>query len=112
ETLALTARVLSRDGRALAGRSITWRSTDELVADVDAAGVVSGVSAGSTYVHATSGDAADSVLFTVEPPDPSIALAQTSLAFTGMRGDADPDAQNVEITNAGGRTLDGLGATV
>lgn len=112
ETLTLSARVLSRDGRALPGRSIAWRSTNASVADVDAAGVVSGVTAGSTFIHATSGDASDSVLFTVEPPDPSIVLAPTSLAFTGMRGEPDPDALDVQITNAGGRVLDDLTATV
>lgn len=112
ETVALAARVLSREGRPLQGRAVTWRVANEQVATIDASGTVNGVSEGSTYVHAQSGEAADSVLLTVEPLDPVIAVAPAALMFTGRRGGSNPDAQTVAITNAGGRTLEGLTVTV
>jgi len=112
EAVTLTARVLSQDGHALSGRAVTWRVTDEQIARIDGTGTVSGVSAGSTRVHAISSGVADSVLLTVEPLDPAIGLHPTALAFSGTRGAANPDAQVVEITNAGGRTLDGLTVSV
>src|SRR5690606_2888341 len=111
-TVTLTARVLSQEGRALSGRTVSWRATDGQNALVDANGTVSGIGTGSTHVHATSSGVADSVLVTVEPRDPRIGLEPAVLTFDAVRGEASPPVQGVEITNAGGGVLDGLAVTV
>lgn len=51
------------------------------------------------------------VTFTVRTP-PSIALSSSSLTFQGLVGGQNPQSQSVDVTNAGGGTLDGLVATV
>src|SRR5690606_36749226 len=112
ETVALAARVLSREGRPLQGRAVTWRVANEQVATIAASGTVNGVSKGSTCMHGQSGEAADSVMLAVEPQDPVVAVAPAALMFTGRRDGSNPDAQTVAITNTGGRTLEGLTVTV
>lgn len=51
------------------------------------------------------------VMFTVDTP-PAIGLSGGSLTFQGVTGGANPQSQDVSITNSGGGTLDGLATTV
>ena len=53
-----------------------------------------------------------SVSFVVSPPPPAIGLSQTSLSFAATAGGANPSAQTVLVTNAGGGVLSGLSAGV
>ena len=54
------------------------------------------------------------VTFTVAPATagPLIALASSTINFTGAQGGADPADQTVAVTNGGGGTLNGLAASV
>jgi large repetitive protein len=76
--------------------------------------------AAGTYtatVHVASAVASNSprtitVTFTVIEPDPSIALAATTAGFSALRGRGNPAQQTIGITNIGGGSLTGLGASV
>ena len=52
-------------GNVLAGRPVTWSTASQAVATVSAAGVVTGVAAGTTTVRATSGTAFDEAIVRV-----------------------------------------------
>jgi alpha-tubulin suppressor-like RCC1 family protein/uncharacterized protein YjdB len=53
-TVQVAATLRDATGRVIGGRPITWSSDDEAVATVDANGLVTGASAGSAAVSATS----------------------------------------------------------
>lgn len=69
---ALQFAALPRDaaGNVLAGRAVSWSSSDEAVATVSAGGLVAGVGAGSVTITATSEEKSGSATVTV----PSFAL--------------------------------------
>jgi parallel beta-helix repeat protein len=54
ETSTLTADLRDKNGNALTGRSVSWRSSNAGIAGVSANGIVTGVSAGSATITATS----------------------------------------------------------
>ncbi|HEU4762147.1 MAG TPA: Ig-like domain-containing protein, partial [Gemmatimonadales bacterium] len=54
ESLTLTAHALAADSTELAGRTITWSSSNSTVASVTSTGKVTGLTAGSATVIATS----------------------------------------------------------
>lgn len=78
-----TASTTLRDaaGNALTGRVVTWASTNTAVATVTNAGLISGLTAGSTAITATSEGIAGSALLTVAPP-PVATVAVTSVWTT------------------------------
>jgi uncharacterized protein YjdB len=55
-TTKLAATLSARGGQSVAGISVTWASSDEKVATVDAEGTVTGVKKGKADITATSGD--------------------------------------------------------
>lgn len=55
DTLRLTAESKDANGHEIVGSAFSWTSTDESVASVDDAGVVTALSAGEAEVTATSG---------------------------------------------------------
>jgi uncharacterized protein YjdB len=65
--MAITAVVRNSDGENLRDARIAFRSSDERVATVDAAGVVQGRAAGSATVSASSGSARSQINVTVVP---------------------------------------------
>ncbi|HEU6452927.1 MAG TPA: Ig-like domain-containing protein [Gemmatimonadaceae bacterium] len=106
KTSTLTATVKDASGNTLTGRDVTWKSDNTGVATVDANGVVTGVSAGTTTVTATSGGKSGSakVVVTLEPvarvtvvdlahPEspPSVVQGQT-LQLAALLADADGNA--------------------
>lgn len=58
DSVRLAAEALDANGHPVTHPGLVWRSTDESIATVDAAGLVIGVGAGMTTVRATSGAAA------------------------------------------------------
>jgi alpha-tubulin suppressor-like RCC1 family protein len=84
-TMSLAAAAKDAAGNTLAGRTITWNSSAAAVATVDANGVVTGVSAGTTVITASSEGRSASTTLTVQAPSPAavasvvIASASSSL---------------------------------
>ena len=69
ETVQLTAVVRDQNSNVMAGASVTWMSSETSVATVDAAGLVTGVSAGGPVtITATSGGQSGAAQITVLPP--------------------------------------------
>jgi trimeric autotransporter adhesin len=64
-TTPLEARTLDSEGGALTGRTITWSTDNSSVATVNAQGVVTGVSAGSATITATSEGRSGAAVITV-----------------------------------------------
>ena len=84
EGLDLTCRVESAHGQVLEGRTVTWSSSDEEVAEVDDAGHVSARVAGSALVTAScEGVSAQVAIETVLPPVTRIALPFEKVELAG-----------------------------
>lgn len=66
-TVQATAAGLDQDGAAMALSSVSWASNNTGVATVSGSGVVTGVSAGSTQITATSGGVQGAATITVNP---------------------------------------------
>ncbi|MCC6931412.1 MAG: Ig-like domain-containing protein [Gemmatimonadaceae bacterium] len=108
ESLQLSATPLDAQGGALAGRTVSWQSGDASIATVSASGLVTAITPGGPVtVTASSEGRSAAVAITVTPP-PRIALSATAVDFTATAGQANPAAQSVVITNAGGGTLANL----
>jgi uncharacterized protein YjdB len=66
ETVQLNVQVEDSEGRPLAGRSVTWRSSDPSVATVSTEGIVTGRRAGSANITAHAGERAGVSTLTVK----------------------------------------------
>ncbi|HET8633654.1 MAG TPA: Ig-like domain-containing protein [Gemmatimonadales bacterium] len=83
ESLPLTAHALSADSTELAGRTITWSSSNSTVASVTSGGKVTGLAKGSATVIATSEgkSARATIIVTAAPlvPVDSVALSPSTV---------------------------------
>jgi uncharacterized protein YjdB len=68
ETTQLEADVRDSNDNPIVDPEVIWSSSDPAVATVDGSGMVSAVGDGHTWITATSGEAADSILITVAIP--------------------------------------------
>ncbi len=91
---------------------VHFRSRDNHIAQVDAAGRVLGMADGVVEIIIASvarNTIRDSARVTVtSAPAPLIGLAPTTITFNGVSGGSDPAAQTVAVTNVGGQVLAGL----
>ena len=77
-TTTLTATVKDALGVVLTGRTVTWSTGSNSIATVSSTGVVTGVSAGTTTVTATSDGKSGSVTLTVTaPPVATVTVTPT-----------------------------------
>ena len=67
-TVQLTATPKDGSGNALSGRTITWSSSDALIANVSATGLVTGKSGGTATVTASSEGKSGNATIVVVPP--------------------------------------------
>lgn len=84
ETLQLSASVLDQDGQPLADAPVTWGSSDNAVATVNASGLVTAAGNGSARVTASSGSASGSATVTVAQEIVGMGVtpaAQTLVSF-------------------------------
>jgi hypothetical protein len=65
QTSQLTATVKDSAGGTLTGRTVTWTSSDTLVARVNATGLATGVAAGTATIHAAAGGVTGDAVLTV-----------------------------------------------
>ena len=78
-TLQLTATPRDAAGATLAGRTIAWVSSNPSVAQVSAAGIVTGVAAGTATVTATSeGQSGSSTITVIVVPVATVTVAPAS----------------------------------
>ena len=85
DTVRLTAEATDGNGHVVAGAEFTWASSDGAVATVDAAGLVTSVSAGEAEVTATtSGFAGGAALTVVNPAPTTAAITPDEVALTAL----------------------------
>ena len=85
QTLQLSATPKDANGNTLTGRTITWGSSNNAVATVSSSGLVSGVTAGSATITATSETKSGTAAITVStplPPPTGTCLSQTGTLVT------------------------------
>ena len=79
-TQQLSATMRDASGAVLTGRSVAWQSLNTAVATVSSSGLVTGVSAGTARIRATSETVADTATITVTaPPVPANGVADPTL---------------------------------
>jgi len=101
-TVQLTATPRDADGNPLSGRQITWTTNAASIATVNASGLVTGVTAGSATITATSEGRSGASAVTVTASGGSqVLLAAGDIASCSSSGDA-----------ATATLLDGLAGTV
>ena len=86
----------------------TRNETDTITANVSTVGMTAGTYAGLITLTASGSTRQVPVTLTLTggaPATPAIGLNTTSLGFFGTVGGANPSAQNIGISNAGGGTL-------
>ena len=76
DTVRLTARATDANDHAVAGAGFEWVSSDTLVAMVDDAGLVTGVSAGEVMVTATSSGVTGGGALWVVSPEPTMVAVR------------------------------------
>jgi hypothetical protein len=106
-TVQLSAELRDEAGRTVTGHPVAWSSTDDGIASVDAAGMVSAKIRGVSSVHARVGTAQGTATVRVLLP-PSIALSQNSVSLVTGSDGAAPSPIQVAITNEGEAELTGL----
>jgi len=104
-TQQLTATPLDASGTAVPGRSVSWATSNAVVARVSANGLVTGIAAGTTTVTATSEEKLGTALVSVATPPPAtvaevVVTPPSPSAWVGR-------SQQLTAT-----TLDAAGATL
>lgn len=100
-SVQLQAAILGANGQPLSGRALSWRSSDEAVAKVDASGRVTGIAPGAAVITATSESRSTSAAVTVvaipvagvrvTPASASLVVGQTTqLAATATDASGTP----------------------
>ncbi len=95
-----------------ASENVGWLSLSTAGNEITVTPSVTGLTAGTytTDVTVSAPGAIGSpktvpVTFTVDPPPPVLAIAPTSLSFSGGQGGPDPATKTVSVTNTGGGSL-------
>ena len=88
EIAQLTAELRDQSGRVTAGAKFSWESSDDTVATVNAAGLVTAVGNGAATITATSGSASSMATVTVAQAIAAVAVEPAALrsAHAGTQG--------------------------
>ena len=106
KTTKLSATPKDASGSALSGRTVTWSSSSNNVATVDANGTVTGVAAGTTTISAASEGKSATANITVKLDIPVIPVATVSVASTPDTVEAwDPSAMVATLRDANANIL-------
>ena len=74
-TVQLSAEVRDQNDRVMAGATVTWTSSANSVATVDASGLVTGVAVGAATITASAGSGQGTAEITVMDPDRAALVA-------------------------------------
>lgn len=95
-------------GNALSGRAVAWTSSNQAVATVSSAGLVTGVAPGSAVITATSEGVSGSATVTVAPPP--VASVQVTLSAATIASGGTTQA-SAALRDAAGNPLTGRSVT-
>ena len=84
KTVHLTARVFDQNSNVMSGASVTWQSSDTVVATVSAQGLVTAVGNGRVTITARSGNASATAAVTVSLAASSIAIDPASATLMSL----------------------------
>ncbi len=102
DTKTLSAQALAADGSALSWPTITWTSSDDTIATVDANGTVDAVQAGTVAITAEAGGVERSAAITViDRQATGLTIAPTSATIEAGQ----TDTFTATVTDANGQTL-------
>ncbi|MEW5915071.1 MAG: Ig-like domain-containing protein [Gemmatimonadota bacterium] len=122
-SLGTTVRLADAQGRVLTGRTVTYQSSSVAIATVDNVGTVTGVSAGTVTITATSEGRSGTLALTVTTPaigfvaiaqrTPSVSVGQTAALTAKAFDNAGRELTGRTITwssaNSAIATVDGTG---
>ncbi len=78
-TANLSALLKDKNGNTLTGRPVTWKSSNTIVASIDANGIVSALSAGTTTITATSETISSTLSLVVTVPAGAVLATISSI---------------------------------
>lgn len=108
QTLQLTATPRDAEGNALAGRSVTWSTSDAARATVSSTGLVTGVAPGDVTITATSDGVPGTARITVRPkPVAAVIVSPAQLSVTAGQ----TRQLTVQVTDEQGNVLTGRPVT-
>jgi len=108
DTTQLTATVKNAAGSTISGATVTWAVSDDAVATVSSAGLVTSVANGSATVTATSGEVSDTVAVTVAQVASTVELSPTTLSLTSI---GDTATVTATVKDAAGSVVAGAAVT-
>jgi trimeric autotransporter adhesin len=108
DTASVTGLILDAGGQEATGATITWSSSDALIATVSGAGLVTAVANGSATVTAMSGSASATTRVTVTQAAVNRVLSDSVLTFATL---TDTTQLTAAVTDARGSTINGLRRT-
>ena len=109
QTVHLNAGVVDRNGKTIAGASVTWSSSNASVASVSSTGLVTAHQTGTTTITATSSGVSGQAIVTVQTPVASsiiLTAADTLLTALGQTRRI-----NASVRDQIGRPLTGIDLT-
>ena len=109
QTVHLNAGVVDRNGKTIAGASVTWSSSNASVASVGPTGLVTAHKVGSTTITATSSGVSGQAIVKVETPVVTsiiLSVADTLLTALGQT-----KRMNASVRDQNGRPLSGINLT-
>jgi len=107
-TRTMAAALTDATGAAVTGRTVTWGSSNNAVATVSAAGLVTAVTPGTATITATGGGRSGTSTVTVSAP-PTITLSNPGpVLLTAVSGQSTVVTLSISVANGGGGTLGGL----
>ena len=108
ESIQLTAKVVDPNSRTIEGATVTWKSSEETVATVSAAGLLTAVNNGAASITATSGDLSESIDVTVRQTPARIVIDPSNTTLAAIGNTAQLTAT---VLDDNGHALDGADVT-
>lgn len=107
-----TVHFSAQSGSVIAPADQTTASDGTVAVQVKLGNVAGPAVLAAGVVGSTLAPALFHIIVTAQQTSPRIALSASSASFSGTVGAANPQAQQIGVTNAGGGTLSGVAATV